>query len=44
MGTWIAGAMVAIIAGLAVRSIIKDKKGRGCGNCKGCSKDCGKQR
>lgn len=41
MGTVLVAAIVAAAAGLAVRSIYKDKKaGRGCngncGNCKGC--------
>ena len=36
MGTWIVGAVLVVIVGLIVRSMIKDKK-----NGKGCGGDCG---
>ena len=42
MGTVVVGAIVVVIAGLAVRSIVKDKKsGKGCnGNCGSCGGHC----
>ena len=44
MGTVVVGAIVVVIAGLAVRSIVKDKKsGKGCnGNCGSCGGHCHK--
>ncbi len=41
MGTVVVGVIVAVVVGLAARSLYKDKKaGKGCngncGNCKGC--------
>lgn len=42
MGTVVVGAIVVVIAGLGVRSIVKDKKsGKGCnGNCGNCGGHC----
>ena len=42
MGTVVVGAIVVAIAGLAIRSIVKDKKsGKGCnGNCGSCGGHC----
>ena len=42
MGTVVVGAIVVVIAGLAVRSIVKDKKSvKGCnGNCGSCGGHC----
>lgn len=44
MGTFIVGSIVLIIMGIAIRSIIKDRKnGKACGcgqSCKGCSGHC----
>lgn len=44
MGTFIVGSIVIIIMGIAIRSIIKDRKnGKACGcgqSCKGCSGHC----
>ena len=40
MGTFVVGMLVLLIAGLAVRNIIRDRKsnkGCGCGSCSGCS-------
>ena len=44
MGTVVVGAIVVVIAGLAVRSIVKDKKsGKGCnGKCGSCGGHCEK--
>lgn len=37
MGTIIVGAVIALIAGVSVRSLIKDKKsGKACAGCSGC--------
>ena len=37
MGTWIVGAVVLAVAGLAARKIYKDRRnGKGCG-CDGCT-------
>lgn len=38
MGTMITGLVICLMAGLAVRSIWKDKKsGKSCASCSGCS-------
>jgi len=38
MGTWIVGAIVFCIVGLAAYIVYKDhESGKGCGSCKSCS-------
>lgn len=43
MGTWIVGAVVLVLIGLAARKVYKDQKsGAGCGcGCDGCPKSGG---
>ena len=41
MGTYIVGAIVLGIVGLAIRKIYQDKKaGKGCGSCESCGCGC----
>lgn len=44
MATWIIGGLVALAAGLAARSIYRDKKAGkcscGCSGCSGCAGGC----
>lgn len=45
MGTWVVGAVLALVVGLIVRSMIRDKKnGKSLhcgGDCKNCKGHCG---